>query len=161
MNRLHVVTATILGAALLAGPAAAGQATPAATAAPAPAAASRFQSPIKGQAELGYYKPVTKRDKDMVVTKIDVKNLSAGPIAGLKVEEFWYDKAGDPVTGSNFRNRALLQPGETLTVTLNTPYNAKMNANNYVFSHANGTIKTTLIKPEAPAKKKAAAPVKK
>ena len=30
----------------------------------------------------------------MIVTTIKVKNLAAGPIAGLKVDEFWYDKAG-------------------------------------------------------------------
>ena len=26
--------------------------------------------------------------------------MATGAIAGLKVDEFWYDKAGDPVTGA-------------------------------------------------------------
>ena len=29
----------------------------------------------------------------MVVTTIKIKNMAAAPIAGLKVDEFWYDKA--------------------------------------------------------------------
>jgi len=34
-----------------------------------------------------------------------------------------------------------LEPGEVATVKIETPFNAKMKANNYNFSHANGTIK--------------------
>ena len=34
-----------------------------------------------------------------------------------------------------------LEPGEVQTVKIETPYNAKMSANNYNFSHANGTVK--------------------
>ena len=34
-----------------------------------------------------------------------------------------------------------LEPGEVATVKIETPYNAKMKANNYNFTHANGTIK--------------------
>ncbi len=32
----------------------------------------------------------------MIVTTIKIKNLSNGAIAGLKVDEFWYDKDGQP-----------------------------------------------------------------
>jgi hypothetical protein len=129
-------------------PAPAGQAKPAAPATPPatqPAAPAKFVPPIRGQAELGYLKPVTKRDGKEIVTTIKVKNLSTGPIAGLKVDEFWYDKAGDPVTGDTFRYRKLMMPGEVLDVTLRTPVNPKMDRNSYNFSHANGTIKTTLM----------------
>jgi len=78
-----------------------------------------------------------------IVTVIKVKNLSAtGSIAGLKVDEYWYDKAGDPVSGDTFRYRKPLLPGEVIDVTLRTPHNPKMDRNSYNFSHANGTIKT-------------------
>ena len=65
---------------------------------------------------------------------------------GLKVDEFWYDKAGDPVTGAQpFRYRKPLQPGEVIEVVLKVPTNPKMNRNQYKFEHANGTIKTTQL----------------
>ena len=54
----------------------------------AQAPATKLISPVRGEAELGYLKPVTKREGNMIVTTIKVKNLAAGPIAGLKVDEF-------------------------------------------------------------------------
>jgi hypothetical protein len=116
-------------------------------AAPPAAAPARLAPPVRGEAELGYTKPVSKRSPDgkFVVTSIRVKNLSQGSIAGLKVDEFWYDKAGDPVTGDTFRYRKPLQPGEVIEVTLRTPVNPKMDRNQYKFEHANGTIKTKAL----------------
>lgn len=121
------------------------QAKPAAPAAQTPPPApAKFVAPIRGQAELGFLKPVTKREKNGdIVTVIKVKNLSTtGAIAGLKVDEYWYDKAGDPVSGDTFRYRKPLLPGEVIDVTLRTPHNPKMDRNSYNFTHANGTIKT-------------------
>ena len=139
------------GAALLAASVAADQAKPQAKPAapaasqPAPAATGKPAPPVRGQAELGYTKPVSKREGQTIVTTIKVKNLSKGAIAGLKVDEFWYDKGGDPVTGDTFRYRKPLQPGEVIEVTLRTPVNPKMDRNQYKFEHLNGTIKTTLL----------------
>src|SRR5512139_3386529 len=65
----------------------------------APAAKPVWVNPVRGTAEIQYTKPATKREKDMIVTTIQVKNVSAGPIARLTIEEFWYDKTGNPVTG--------------------------------------------------------------
>jgi hypothetical protein len=124
---------------------AAEQGQPAAPAqATAPAAPAKFVPPIRGQAELGFLKPVTKREKNGdVVTVIKVKNLStSGAIAGLRVDENWYDKTGNPVTGDTFRYRKPMQPGEVIEITLRTPYNKAMDRNSYNFTHANGTIKT-------------------
>ena len=74
-------------------------------------------SPVRGEAEIGYLKPVTKHEGNMIVTTIKIKNLSNGAIAGLKVDEFWYDKDGNPVTGAQpFRYRKPLQPGEVIDV---------------------------------------------
>ena len=143
------------GAALLVSGVAADQAAkpgakpaakPAAPAASQAAAApAKLAPPIRGQAELGYTKPVSKRSGNEIVTTIKVKNLAKGSIAGLKVDEFWYDKGGDPVTGDTFRYRKPLQPGEVIEVTLRTPVNPKMDRNQYKFEHLNGTIKTTLL----------------
>jgi hypothetical protein len=135
-------TVLALTGGLLAGGAASAQAP--APAAPAPA--TKLISPVRGEAELGYLKPVTKREGNMIVTTIKVKNLAAGPIAGLKVDEFWYDKGGEPVTGAQpFRYRKALMPGEVIDVVLRVPTNPKMDRNQYKFEHSNGTIKTKLL----------------
>ena len=144
---------TITGVVLLLAAAAAEQAKPAVQ---PPAAATKqpndegapakLVAPVRGEAELGYTNPVTKRAGNMIVTTIKVKNLSKGAIAGLKVDEFWYDKKGDPVTGSQpFRYRKPLQPGEVIEVELKVPTDPRMFNNQYKFEHANGKIKTTKL----------------
>lgn len=146
----HLLLACAGAIVLIAAGAAADQAKPAAPAQPPqsqPAAPVKFVPPIRGQAELGFLTPVTKRQGKEIVTVIKVKNLSTtGSIAGLKVDEFWYDKGGDPVTGDTFRYRKPLLPGEVIEVTLRTPHNPKMDRNSYNFSHANGAIKTKRMK---------------
>jgi hypothetical protein len=109
---------------------------------PSVLAGKKFTPPLKGQAELEFTTPVTKREKDMVVTRILVRNIHASaPIARLVIDETWYAKDGSVVTRGRGSINGLLQPGEVQTVTIETPWNAKMNGNNYNFSHANGTIK--------------------
>jgi len=104
-------------------------------------AGKKLTPPIRGQAEVDYTTPVTKRDKDMVVTKIQVRNMSNAPIPRLTITETWYDAGGATVGGGKGAINGLLQPGEIQTIVIETPYNAKMKANNYNFSHANGAIK--------------------
>jgi len=112
-------------------------------AAAAPAAPAKLVAPVRGEAEIQYLLPVTKREGKMIVTTIKIKNVASGAIAGLKVDEFWYDKAGEPVTGAQpFRYRKALMPGEVIDVVLRVPTNPKMDRNSYKFEHANGTIKT-------------------
>jgi hypothetical protein len=141
-HRLTALAAA--GVLLLATGAVAGQATPAAKPA-APARPAKLTPPVHGEAQLGYLKPVIKRDAKFINTTIKVKNLSSGAIAGLRVDEYWYDKAGNPVTGDTWRDPHPLQPGETVDVELKTPVNPKMDRNQYQFKHANGTIKTKLL----------------
>ncbi len=144
---------TMTGVVLLLAAAAAEQAKPAvqppaaATKRPNDEGASttpqKLVAPVRGQAELGFTQPVSRREGNMIVTTIKVKNLSSGAIAGLKVDEFWYDKKGEPVTGAQpFRYRKALMPGEVIDVVLRVPTNPKMDRNSYKFEHANGTIKT-------------------
>jgi|SRR5688500_10832753 hypothetical protein len=152
MNGQRRTFLTFAGVVLLLAAAAAEQAkpTPPAPTAQRPsdegAAPTKLVAPVRGQAELGFTDPVSKRVGNMIVTTIKVKNLSKGAIAGLKVDEFWYDKKGDPVTGSQpFRWRKPLQPGEVITVELKVPTDPRMDRNQYKFEHANGTIKTTKL----------------
>ncbi|MBI4265941.1 MAG: hypothetical protein HY657_16320 [Acidobacteria bacterium] len=114
-----------------------------------PAARPRLVAPVRGTAELQYTKPVIKAalkgGKQFVVTTFQVKNVERGAIAGLKIEEFWYNKAGDIVTGSNYRHPRPLQPDEIITITLETPRNPNMDTNQYKFEHANGMLRMTLV----------------
>lgn|SRR5262245_52899614 len=118
-------------------------------------AGKKFVQPIKGQADVEFAKPVTKREKDMVVTRIVVKNISPAPIPRLTVDETWYGKDNQMVTGGKGFINGLLQPGEIKTIEIRTPYDSKMNANQWMFSHANGTVKTHPVKVlEDPSAKK-------
>ena len=115
----------------------------------APAAKPRLVAPVRGVAQIGYTKPTVKRGKvngkDFVITTMQIKNMAAGPIAGLKVDDFWYDKAGGPLPSDSYRHPRPLAPGEVITVTLETPADPRMNRNQWQFSHANGDIKPTLV----------------
>lgn len=103
-------------------------------------------APLRGEVTLEMTKPDTKLNGTDVVTKIIVRNPSAtGAIAGLKVEENWYDKKGNPVAGDTYRHAKPLKGGEVVVITLRTPKNPAMNSNKYQFSHANGTIKATVV----------------
>lgn len=112
-------------------------------------AAPKMVPPVRGEATIGVTKPVTKSQKidgkDFIVTTMKVKNMSSGSIAGLKADEFWLDKAGNPVGGDTYRHRRPLQPNEVLSLEFTTPRDARMSTNQYQFTHANGAIKTQLV----------------
>lgn len=112
----------------------------------APTDRPRLVAPVRGEARIGTLKPDTKVVKAEVVTTIQVKNLMNAPVAGFRVEEFWYDKTNNLVPGSREIVRKPIQPGEVVTVTLHTPRDARMSRNTYRFSHANGSVKAELMK---------------
>jgi hypothetical protein len=138
MNRARlVVAASIVGAACLGATAFAQQAPPMQSV----LAGKKFTPPIKGTAEVQFTQPVTKREKDMVVTTIKVKNISNAPIPRLTITETWYDAKNNVVTGGKGFVNGLLQPNEIATIKIETPYNPAMKSNNWNFSHANGEVK--------------------
>jgi hypothetical protein len=131
---------------LLATSARAGQAKPATPAPQAPAAPAKYIPPIRGDAEVNMTKPLTKRTGTEIITTFKVKNASTtGSIAGLKVSEFWYDKAGNPVSGDEFRYRKPLMPGEVIDIELRSPVNPKMASSQYKFEQANGGVKPKVV----------------
>ena len=108
----------------------------------APKPLAKLVAPFRGEAELHYTQPAIKQVGNMIITTMRVKNATNAPLAGLKVDEFWYDKGGNPVTGSKtFRHPKPLQPGEVIEVKLEVPRHAAMSTNSYKFEHANGKIK--------------------
>ena len=103
----------------------------------------RLVAALRGLAEIGYLAPVTRRDGDDIVTTFQVKNLALGAIAGLKIDEFWYDVDGNPIGGATERLTQPLLPGEEVTIELRVPSNSQINTSNYVFSHQNGDVRAT------------------
>jgi hypothetical protein len=138
MNRARIAAVATLVGVSLAGPSLLAQKAPEMK----PILAGRkVEPPIKGQAEIEFQQPATKRNGDVVTTTIRVKNVSAGPIARLSISETWFDKGQTQVASSQGALDKPLDPGAVDTVTIQTPWNAKMNGNSWQFSHANGTIK--------------------
>jgi len=124
----------------------------------------KFMAPVRGQAEIEYMPPVTAREKEAVVTKIAVKNVSTAPIARLAINDTWYDKSGEVLTAGRGVINGLLQPGEVQTITIETPFRPGMNPQQRksLFSHANGDVKVHPVKkfdapPDQPAATKPAA----
>src|SRR2546428_7553461 len=62
-------------------------------------AGKKFTPPIRGQATIDIVRSPTRRDGTTLVTKIQVKNTSAAPIARLQVVETWYDKTNNVIPG--------------------------------------------------------------
>lgn len=124
-------------------------------------AGRKIVPPARGEVNVEYTTAVTRREGPNVVTRLTVKNVGLAPISRLTFTETWYDKAGTIVTGNKGVINGLFQPGEVQTLTISTPYDARMSGNRQGFSHANGTVKTTRVpKLEAP-KPVAAAPATK
>ena len=141
MNRLSQrALATLAAIGVLLAPVAAQTPAPA-----APAAPRKLISPQRGDANIEITKPDTKVPGTEVLTVILVKNVSPAPIAGFKVEENWYDKAGNPVGGGIYRHAKPLMPNEVIRVELKTPKSPKMNTNQYQFTHANGSVKPKVV----------------
>jgi len=114
-------------------------------------AQAKFVPPIKGEAEIQLIpiKPEPDHKANIVRTIVKLKNNSpTGSIAGLKVIQYWWDKANSPqpVMSANQRLKKPLQPGEEATITLECPLDAKMYRDSYQFEHANGKIKIKQVK---------------
>lgn len=104
-------------------------------------AGRKITPPLRGEAQVEFTSTKPNREKDNVVEKFMVKNVSTAPIARLEIDETWYDKGGAVLTGSKGTINGLLQPGEVQTITLETPWRAGMTSNQYLFKHGNGTVK--------------------
>lgn len=130
MVHRETLVATFVGALLLASVAA------------AQAPVTKFVQPLKGQVDVEILDPQSAWEGNVLVTKIKVKNVSKGPIAGFKVDQYYYNKQGDAVTGSpSFRHPKPFMPGDVLDVVLRVPRHPQMANSQFLFSHQNGTVK--------------------
>lgn len=114
---------------------------------PPPAQKAKFVPPVKGVATIEVVQTAPKRAGKDMVTMVKVKNTSKGSINLLKVDEYWYDKAGKVVSGGPyFHTKAPILPGEIVEITLRSPYHAQMKQNQMVFAHANGKVEAKAVK---------------
>ena len=104
---------------------------------------TRLVAVLRGPGQIGYLPPRSARQGSEIVTTFTIKNVSTGPLAGFKVNEFWYDDNGDTLTGGQYRMKRPLFANEVLQVTLRVPRNARATRSNYEFSHQGGVIEAT------------------
>jgi hypothetical protein len=122
---------------------------PATKAAPEPAAAAapaRFVKTLKGVANVDMIEMPSKKVGNEIVTVLKVKNMSPMAISLFKVDEYWYNKKREVVTGDTFKNLKPFMPGEVLEVTLRAPVKPDLYQSQYQFSHAGGEVKPNRVK---------------
>jgi hypothetical protein len=150
MKRFAVTSAVCLGLlALTPGAfAQAAKAAPATTqAAPPPAVAkARMSTPVKGTAFVEVIQGQGKTIGPDIVTVSKVKNVSNGPIAGLRVDEYWYNQKLEQVTGDTQRIRAPIAPGEVIEITTRSPVKPGLYKSTLMFNHANGKVTAKGVK---------------
>src|SRR3954464_14715489 len=126
------------------------QATPAKATTPttqqAPAAPAKFIKPLKGMADIQFMEVSSKKIGADIVTVLKIKNMSAAPISLLKVDEYWYNKSQQVVTGDTQPYRKPFMPGEIIELTLKAPYKSDISVSQYMFSHAGGQVTPKRVK---------------
>jgi hypothetical protein len=106
---------------------------------------SALVATIRGPGQVGYLQPVSRRQRNEMVTTFRVQNTSTNALAGFSVDEFWYDRGGDTVAGGSFRMQQPFLPGQIIEVEIRIPRDRRMSRNNYEFSHKNGVVEATLF----------------
>jgi len=126
----------------------AAKATPA-TAAAAPSAdvaKARMSPPVKGTAYVEVIQGQPKKVGSDMVTVSKIKNVSNAPIAGMRVDEYWYNAKLVQVTGDTERVRAPIAPGEVVEVTTKSPVKPDLYKSTLMFNHANGKVTAKGVK---------------
>jgi hypothetical protein len=156
MTRYAFVPAVAMVYGLLFVPAASSQSRPGAqapatkaapvTATPAPAAPAKFTTMLKGKAEIQVIQSMPKKVGEDMVTVLKIKNMSPAAIALLKVDEFWYDKKMQLVSGDSQPYRKPFNPGEIIEITMKSPVKPDLYKNQFKFTHANGDVDAKAVK---------------
>ena len=106
---------------------------------------SSLVATIRGPGQIGYLQPRSRRNGNEMITTVRVQNNSTGALAAFKMDEFWYDRDGETVTGGSFRMQKPFMVGEVIEIELRVPRTSRMDRSNYEFSHKNGVIEATLF----------------
>ncbi len=107
----------------------------------------KLVAPVRGDANVQITTPNTVIKGNDVVTTIRVKNVAKGPIAGFRVQENWFTKGNEALSGDEYRHPRPFQVNEIIQITLTVPRARVVGARNqYQFSHVNGAIKYEVVK---------------
>ena len=112
----------------------------------APAAPAKWVRPIKGTATIEIIQGAPKKVGADMVTVMKIKNTSPGAIALLKIDEYWYNRKLEVVSGDQQRVTRPFNPGEIVEITMRSPIKPDLYKNQYQFSHAQGDIKVKAVK---------------
>jgi hypothetical protein len=113
---------------------------------PAPAL-KKMAPPLRGPIEVGYMM-AAKREGDKIVTTFQIKNLSpTGSIIGMQIEQYFYDKGGNPLQGTGDRQKVKtpIGPGEVATIVLTSATVTGMTSPQHKFSYRDGPVKPKLL----------------
>jgi len=106
---------------------------------------ARMRPPVKGTAFIEIIKGASKKVGNDIVTVTMVKNVSDAPIAGLRIDEWWF--AGkEQVSAGDYRLRQPLAPGEIAEMKTSSPWKPGLSGSQLQFTHANGGVKPTAVK---------------
>lgn len=122
------------------------QAQPAAPTTTPPPAKAKFAVPVKGEATIEVIQSPSKFVGNEIITVYKVRNTANGPIALLKLDEYWYDKGRNMVSSDTYRHKQPLYPGEVIEIRTHAPKNASAVVSQATFSHANGKISAKKVK---------------
>jgi hypothetical protein len=125
-------------------------AVPAAAPAPPPPPSpelirARMRPPVKGTAYIEVIKGQAKVVSGELRNTHKVKNTSASPIVGLRVDEYFYIGQKEAAVGSG-KMRTALAPGEIAEVVTAAELKNGITSSQLMFSHANGQVKPTSVK---------------
>lgn len=161
MKRITCTSAVILGL-LAATPAAFAQAKAAPkrdvvpAAAPAPPSPevirARMRPALKGTAYIEVIKGTSRAVSGEIRNTHKVKNVSAAPIVGLRIDEYFYVGQKEASVGSG-RLRHALAPGEIAEITTEAQLKPGITGSQLMFTHANGAVKPAVVKKFADEKK--------
>ena len=147
MKRIAFTSAALLLLAFAPAPARAQDAKPAV----APTAVSpelmkaRLRPPVKGTAYIEIIQAPAKTMGDEIASPLRIKNVSNGPIIGLKIDQYFY-KGKQEISAGTERVRHPIAPGEIVDVVVKAPVKAGITGSQMMFSHANGAVKPTAVK---------------
>jgi hypothetical protein len=116
----------------------------------APATPAKFTQPLKGLAHIQVIQGPTKTVGNDIVTTIKIRNVSDAPIALLRADELWYNKArSTQISGDSYSHKRPFLPGEVIEVTFHAPMpanKADVGPSQYMFSHVNGKVDVKAVK---------------
>jgi len=131
-------------------PAAKKDAVPAAAPAPPPPPSpelikARMRPPVKGTAYIEVIKGQAKVVGGELRNTHKIKNTSASPIVGLRIDEYFYIGQKEAAVGSG-KMRTALAPGEVAEITTAAEPKVGITSTQLMFTHANGQVKPTVVK---------------